>query len=388
MLWTALLLSAVVGFVALPNLLLAADTRSGSDITIPATDTITEDVYLSAGTVDFLGRADRDVSIAAAEATISGTIRGSLNMMVGTATVSGPVAGSLRIVGGTVEISGNIGGDVVVAGGRLQVTSTGRINGNILMAGGQLEMDGQVSGDVQGYVGSSHLGGTVTGDVNLWTSNLQIASTARITGDVTVTGQQGGNVDEGAQITGIVSHQSLSPWGGGEHPLGRASSNLLRTLWMLVTGSLLIVLAPRLAQQLGSNGRRLVPALPLGLLATIAIPIIAAALMVTVVGLPAGIVLLMLFGMSLYITQVVVGMTIGRFVLPRSWNDGSRGFHLLAMTIGVIFLATFRFVPLPWVWALVSAVVTIWGIGAILMLIPLLSRREAPRTLELQRPAS
>jgi hypothetical protein len=145
---------------------------------------------------------------------------------------------------------------------------------------------------------------------------------------------------------------------------------------MLVTGALIAIAAPRLANQLGFNGKQLIPAIPLGLLAMIILPIIAIVLMITVVGFPAGFVLLTLFLIALYLTQAVVGMSIGRFILPRSWNDGSRGFHLLAMTIGVIIIAAFRFVPLPWVWGVVSFIVTIWGIGAILMLVPVLSRQE------------
>jgi hypothetical protein len=151
---------------------------------------------------------------------------------------------------------------------------------------------------------------------------------------------------------------------------------MLRTLWMLVAGALLVVLAPRLANQLGTNGKRIIPALPLGLLALIALPIVSIVLMVTVIGFPAGLVMLTLFLIGLYLTQAVVGITLGRFILPKSWNDGSRGFHLLAMTLGVIIIAAFRFVPLPWVWGGVSLIVTIWGIGAVLMLIPVLSRQE------------
>jgi hypothetical protein len=216
----------------------------------------------------------------------------------------------------------------------------------------------------------------VLGSVDLSTSDLEITNSAQITGEVIHTGKSEPDVASGARVQGDITHESLNPWGDGDNPLSRASGSLLRTLWMLITGALIVIAAPRLANQLGSNGKQLLPAIPLGLLAMIMLPIVAVVLVITVVGFPAGFVLLTLFLVALYLTQAVVGMSIGRFILPRSWNDGSRGFHLLAMTIGVIIVAAFRFVPLPWVWGAVSLIVTIWGIGAILMLIPVLSRQE------------
>lgn len=375
MAWTALLLIGMLAFVALPGWILAAETRSGSDVTIASTETITEDLYLAGGTVDFQGRAERDVSIATGQATIGGTIGGSLNLASGRAEITGPISGSLRILSGTVTLSGNVGGDVVMFGGQLTVTSSARINGNIVMSGGQLDMRGQVTGDIGGAVGSSTIGGTVGGSVDLNTGNLDITNTARITGPVTVTGKQDANVASGAQVTGGVTHNTVSPWGGTESPIQAISGGLLRTLWMLVTGGLIVLVAPRLAQWLGRNGQRVIPALPLGLLAAIALPIIAIVLMATVIGFPAGMIVLFMFGIALYITQAVAGMAIGRFILPSSWNDSSRGYLLLAMTLGVIIIALFRFLPLPWVWAVVSTIVTLWGLGAIVMLLPQLGRR-------------
>ena len=102
--------------------------------------------------------------------------------------------------------------------------------------------------------------------------------------------------------------------------------------------------------------------------------------MATVIGIPAGPDRAVLYFLALYLTQVFVGMAIGRFILPNGWNDGSRGFHLLAMTIGVILLGALRFIPLPYVHGLVTLVVTIWGMGAVAMLVVSLGRRGTAGT--------
>ncbi|MEJ7901327.1 MAG: hypothetical protein WKF63_05735 [Thermomicrobiales bacterium] len=377
----ALVLIVMVGIIAYPSFGLSAETRTAGDVEIGKGERITDDLYVAAGTFEFNGQAERDVTIAAGEATIGGTIAGSVQLATGQADITGTIDGSLRVLSGTVQISGRIGGDVVMAGGQLDLPSSGQIGGDLIIAGGTVDIRGRVVGDVSGYTMQASLGGTVQGSVGVDTSNLDILNTARITGPVTYTSRQDADINTNAQLAQGVQREEINPWGGdGNNPLSRASGSLLRTLWALVAGTLLVLAAPRLANQLGSNGRRLLRSLAFGVLTVIAVPILAIVLMVTVIGLPAGIVLLAVFFVALYLTQVIVGMTIGRFILPTSWNDGSRGFHLLAMTLGVVLLGALRLIPVPYLYTLLSLIITIWGAGAVLMLAGSLIRQSTPET--------
>ncbi len=374
---SALLLIVLFGIIAYPSLGLSAETRTAGDVAIGQGERITDDLYVAAGTFEFNGQAERDVSIAAGEATIGGTIGGSVQLATGQADITGTIDGSLRVLSGTVRVSGRIGGDVVMAGGQLDLPSGGQIGGDLIIAGGSVDIRGRVTGDVSGYAMQASFGGIVQGSVDVNTSNLDILNTARITGPVTYTSRQDADINANAQLAQGIRQEEVNPWGGdGDNPLSRASGSLLRTLWALVAGALLVIAAPRLANQLGTNGKRLMRSLAFGVLAVIAVPILAIVLMLTVIGLPAGIVLLSVFFVVLYLTQVIVGITIGRFVLPRSWNDGSRGFHLLAMTLGVVLLGAVRLIPVPYLYALLSVVITIWGAGAVLMLVGSLNRQS------------
>jgi hypothetical protein len=89
---------------------------------------------------------------------------------------------------------------------------------------------------------------------------------------------------------------------------------------------------------------------------------------VTLVGLPLGALLLAGYLIALYTSQIAVGLAIGRFILPRSWHDGSRGFYLLAMTLGVLIVVGLKLIPVPWVAGIIGAIVTLWGFGAVAML--------------------
>ena len=368
MLIAAMSMLLLFGAIAMPYRGVANDTRAGNDISIRSTERIQESIYILAGSVEFDGTAERDLNVIAGDATIDGTVRGTLHLAAGTSELGGTVEGSVYIASGRTRITGTVEGDVVMASGELELTSSGRIGGGLFVLSGQIDLRGTVEGDISGTVGRTTLGGITNGEVDLSTGEFSIINTARVNGEVTYTGRNNPNIDGSAVVTQGVTHEELDPWGGGDHPLGRASGNLLRSLWGLLAGVLLVLVAPRLADHLGANGRRTVRALVFGLIGVIAVPIAVLLLMVSVVGLSAGLVALATFLMLLYLSQVIVGLTIGRSILPKSWNDGSRGFHLLAMTLGVIVLSVTRFIPLPYLHGVISILVTLWGVGAALML--------------------
>lgn len=368
----------VMATLALPIIGSAGDVRSGGSVTISQSERITDDLYLSAGSVELLGTVNRDASIAAGDATIEGNVAGSVNLAAGRADVSGIVGGSVRVAAGTVTVSGDIGGDLVIAGGRVEIPSQASIAGDLILTGGSVDLRGSVAGDVEGSVMNMSIGGTIAGNVDVDTSRFEIVGSARITGNVTYTSASSGSIAPSATIGGTLERREGTPWGGSDGWLEQSSGRLLRTLWALIAGVVIVAVAPRLAAAIARNGRSVVAAMGVGLLTLIAVPILAIGLTVTLIGLPTGLILVALFVIALYLSQVFAGLAIGRFILPNGWNDGSRGFNLLAMTIGVIIIAAASFIPVPFASGVIAALVTLWGVGAAAMVLGQLGTRPAP----------
>lgn len=367
----------IVATVALPIIGSASEIRSGGSVTIAQNERITDDLYLSAGSVELLGTVSRDASIAAGDARIEGTVDGSVNLAAGQVDISGTVRGSVRVAGGSVEVTGNIGGDLVVAGGRVTIPSQAAIGGDLIVTGGSVDIRGSIAGDVHGSAMNLSIGGTVGGNIDVDTSRFEVASSARISGNVTYSSASSGSITSGANIAGTVEREDQAPWGGSDDWLEQSSGTLLRALWALFAGVVIVAIAPRVANAIARNGRSVLAAIGVGLLALIAVPIVAIALTVSLIGLPSGLILLTLFVIALYLTQVFAGLAIGRFILPNGWNDGSRGFNLLAMTLGVIIIAATSFIPVPFASAVISAVVTLWGLGAATMILGQLGTRPS-----------
>ena len=359
----------IVATLALPLLASATTVLGDSTVTIPATDTIDDDLVVTADSFVLDGDAELDVLAFARDVEINGNVGGSVNVAASSVTIRGHVDGSVRIAAGTVTIDGTVNGDVVVVGGTATVEPGGVLRGSLTMHGGTLTTRGTVSGDVTGTMERLTIDGPIRGDVNVRVSDLNVEPSAAVTGNLTYVSGSDADVSNDATVSGTIERETIAPWGIDGSFRGRFFSPLVRTLWMLVAGAAVIAFAPRLASALDRNMRRPLALFIAGAVALIAIPALALALAISVVGLPASLILIALYLIALYLSQYVVGQRLGTLILPNGWNDGSRGFLLLSMTIGVLLLSLLRYLPIPFVGSVIDLIITVGGLGAMVLLL-------------------
>ena len=359
----------IVATLALPLLASATTVLGDSTVTIPATDTIDDDLVVTADSFVLDGDAELDVLAFARDVEINGNVGGSVNVAASSVTIRGHVDGSVRIAAGTVTIDGTVNGDVVVVGGTATVEPGGVLRGSLTMHGGTLTTRGTVSGDVTGTMERLTIDGPIRGDVNVRVSDLNVEPGAAVTGNLTYVSGSDADVSNDATVSGTIERETIAPWGIDGSFRGRFFSPLVRTLWMLVAGAAVIAFAPRLASALDRNMRRPLALFIAGAVALIAIPALALALAISVVGLPASLILIALYLIALYLSQYVVGQRLGTLILPNGWNDGSRGFLLLSMTIGVLLLSLLRYLPIPFVGSAIDLIITVGGLGAMVLLL-------------------
>ncbi len=359
----------IVATLALPLLASATTVLGDSTVTIPATDTIDDDLVVTADSFVLDGDAELDVLAFARDVEINGNVGGSVNVAASSVTIRGHVDGSVRIAAGTVTIDGTVNGDVVVVGGTATVDPGGVLRGSLTMHGGTLTTRGTVSGDVTGTMERLTIDGPIRGDVNVRVSDLNVEPSAAVTGNLTYVSGSDADVSNDATVSGTIERETIAPWGIDGSFRGRFFSPLVRTLWMLVAGAAVIAFAPRLASALDRNMRRPLALFIAGAVALIAIPALALALAISVVGLPASLILVALYLIALYLSQYVVGQRLGTLILPNGWNDGSRGFLLLSMTIGVLLLSLLRYLPIPFVGSAIDLIITVGGLGAMVLLL-------------------
>src|SRR5665647_342366 len=107
----ALFILAAILLALTPTAALAADPRSGSNVTIDRNEVINDDLYVTGGTLNIMGTVNGDVVAAGGTVDVSGSVTGDVIAAGGTINISGQVGESVRTTGGTVTISGPVDGD-------------------------------------------------------------------------------------------------------------------------------------------------------------------------------------------------------------------------------------------------------------------------------------
>jgi cytoskeletal protein CcmA (bactofilin family) len=347
---------------------LAADFRTGDSPSVGKTETVSGDLYLFGGDVEIAGTIKGDAIVSSGRLKVPGKVDGSLSVLAGDIEIAGTIGRSLRVAGGDVSLSGDVGGDVVVAGGSVTIEKTATVTGDLVVAGGDVSVLGPIGGDVRGHVGSLTIDARVGGNVHVHADDVRLRTHTRIAGDLAYTSRKEARIELGATVTGKRQHTEPARFYPGDNLASWFASPIFRLLCALFAGLVFVLLLPRAAAVV-ADGIRGAPAssFVLGLVLLILTPVLILILLVTVVGIPIALILLASYACVLYLSQIFLGLALGRIVLPDSWDSASRGYNLLAMTLGVVVLAGLRLIPVPFVSAAVATVTAVFGLGAVIL---------------------
>ena len=232
-------------------------------------------------------------------------------------------------------------GDLVVLSGDVAVRKD-ETSGDVVVVHGSARVAGVVRGDVVVVDGPIAVSGVVRGDVVALDGGVTLLSGAHVTGDVTLA--HGGLVVQvGARIDGRVHRGGLA---------FLSPSKLVTKLgfWIaisvstLLLGLLLLLLAPRAGNAVGRAGRDAVGAsIGWGAVAVFGLPVLAVVLLVTLVGLPFGLGLLLALALLDSIGYAYTGIVIGRLFIRPSRHGGPR--LVAAFLAGWAILRVVGFVP-------------------------------------------
>jgi len=287
----ALPIFGVMVLFCVPLVLLAAEFRSGDTVNLPQGERVANDLYVAGGTVTSSSSIEGDLYAGGGTVTIIGSVSQDAVIAGGTVTVTGDVGDDLRIGAGTAVVQGTVGDDVVVGGG--QVTLVGsRIGGDVLAGIGILQLSAPVTGDVRVGGGEIFLNSTVGGNVVVDADRLTLGNGTVIEGNLTYTSPREAVIEEGAVVHGEVQYTPREARGVGRGTIAAIFSvvALLKFL-MLLIGALFFglffkkyttaLITKTYNKPLLEFGR--------GLAALILIPTVAVLLMLSIVGIPLGV---------------------------------------------------------------------------------------------------
>ena len=366
------LLLPVIAAIALAAPAEAAVMRAGDEVIVPPGETIDDDLYVAGGDVTIDGRVTGDLVIAGGTLTINGRVDGDVLAAGGQVRLNGPVGESVRAAGGDLRFAGAIAGDLLGMAGSLRTTPQAAIAGESYLMGGDLRLDGQLGQALEARAGSLALGGSVGGPARLYAERLAVGEGARIAGPLRMETETEAPIAAGATVGGEIQRNTIER----EEGAGGLAGWVIGFLMALLVGLTALWLVPGAADRssrlaVRSPGQRFL----IGFLTLLVAPVAAVLAMITVVGIPLGLLLLAAFAAALYLSQLVVAWTAGRKLLEGRVDMQGFGGRAGALALGLLIVYLLRAIPV--VGVIVTLAIVMWGLGTLVALAYQRRRAEA-----------
>lgn len=297
---------------------------------------------------------------------------GSLVMLLAGMTASVSAADSIA----TSDLP-RTGRVLIVAGGDITVPQGEQADLLIVAAG-----DASVSGTVNALVmidGTATLTGATVGTVVVVSGTVDVGPGTVVLNDVAEA--RGTVVSSGGEIMGSTRELAT-----GIAVFGVFAGIVALIVWVGVGVSALVaalVLSSLAGQQLRKAawlvGHEPVPSILLGLASIVVIPLVAVLAMVTVIGIPTGLgILLVMWPALAFLGYLVGAIWIGEWLLSRRAGHVPAERPHMAAVVGLIVAFVLGLIPL------LSAIISIVGTGAVILALWLTWRGRRPAGAPIQ----
>lgn len=321
---------------------------AGADVRVAVP--VTGDLLAAGGRVS----VDQEVG---ADAAIAG---GSIELRA-------PVRQDVRAAGGTVNIESDIGGELVAAGGTLTLTNKASIAHAALLTGGQVIVDGRIGKGARIYAGTITLSGQIDGNTRLYGREIKLLPGAKIIGDLSYASPNPLSQDQAGQVTGSITREK-TPEGWQSQAAGKRSFLWFHPIFilsMLLAGALLYLLFPNAVR----GAEAVINAHPgksflIGLALLFTIPPAAILLMITIIGIPVGFILLLLYPLCWLLGYLAAAFFIGGKISNALKQPVtlSVGRWVLFLLLALVILAILSM--LPFIGGLIVLCALMTGLGA------------------------
>ena len=273
------------------------------------------------------------------------------------------------IVGGNVDVEQPVDGNLYVAGGDVNISAP--VTGNLRVAGGDVSIKAPVGGKVAVAGGHVKIDSSVAGNTTVSGGQLELGPNARIGGKLDF---NGGHLeqDPAAQVVGGIVRSEHRRHGWGRHEWDSDSKYgpvIGRAIW--ITG--LMLLAGIIAGALPGPVRRMENELRtrpwlatlLGIVALVGIPVAAVIVMITIIGIPLGVLGILGYVALILIGYVMTSVVVSGLLLDRykaeaasrtAWRVGAAGLAMLVIASAA---------HVPYVGKFIGLAALVIGVGVI-----------------------
>ncbi len=327
-------------------------------MTLGKNEVVNKDYFAAGDTVIISGTVNGDAYVAGGTVIVDGAINGDLLAAGGTIQIRGPVKNNIRAAGGTVTLSSRVGGNVTLGGGNVTIADTAVLTGSVVAGAGNLEIFAPVGKGMTIGGGNILIGNKVGADVLAGAKQLTLLAGSSVKGNITYWSDEDAKVIEGATVTGGLQKHSFpkTDWQSkkmdavaSQKAMSKAAAGFA-AFWMIgsllflfIVGLVLFHLFPSFTTKtLDGMRKNPWPSLGIGLVAVIVLPVVAVALLFTVIGIPVSIVIFFSLGILYVFADLYASLFTGEWVFSRLKRKPARPWQLLT---GLVLLTIIFFIP-------------------------------------------
>jgi len=356
-----------------------AEIEHGNSLTHNADQIFRENVTITTQEFSSEGVYNRDVVLLAKEALMNGYIEGDLLAATQEIEIRGEVEGDVRVIGGSVLLNGIIHGDVLVFGGEVRATEDSVILGEGVVLGGRFIHEGIMQDEVKIISGKVTLGGSFSEEVTVTTQDLILNEELILNPESQNSYFAPREALTPAGLEGLFEYNKTRLW--YKNADFQSSSSLFFGFWTLlkfVTNAVLIFLLYFIFKRFVESVKKLgsekwLRSGVVGVVAFLAFPALALLLMVSLIGLPIGVLLMLIFW-SLLIVRISLASFVVSYWLPGFWKKMS-GREYEETQYGpvvwaIVALALLTIVGyIPYIGSIVVNVITLIALGTTLIVL-------------------
>lgn len=335
-------------------------------IYISKDEVVEGNLYFMANSITVEGEILGDLIGLASNVSVNGHVSGDLITLAQDIKVNGQVDGNLRALASSATISGKINKNINYAGENLFLENDSNIGQDTLIAVDRAELKGKIKGNAHGLSNSLLILGSVDKNVDFvldkvkrkkYLSTLKIGGSAEIGGDLNY---QAGNEAsiESENIKGNILHKE---------PIAAAKGkiSISSLLYSILSLFILSVILRTLFKEPLKKVKRLIIKKNIrlsgwGLLFLFATPIIALLLMFTIIALPIAIIILIIWGLILYLSKAILAMALGDYIFRKLKKEKTHAYLRILLGLIIVCLLT----ALPYIGFIFSLLIISIGMGA------------------------
>jgi len=323
--------------------------------------------YFAGGNYRVLKPVAADLIAAGGRVSVEAPVGADAALAAGSVEVRAPIGADLRAAGGAVTILSDIGADLVATGGNVRIEDGVRIGGSAWMAGNEVRLGGTVGQQALLYGQDIVIAAEIGGDARVVGQHIELAPQTRIGGNLYYSSARPPAGLETARIAGRVVRLDSRQQREAEH--GGPGVGWLLPIFlasMLLFGVVLHLLFPRavtgVAQTLRNHPWR---SLALGFALLFTVPPLAVLAMASVVGLPLGFAMLLLYPLLLLLGYLATAFFLSLRASSAAGRAEEPGIGRQTLFLALALLVLGLLLAIPFVGPLVLLLATVAGAGAL-----------------------